>query len=171
MDCQSVAKTEETSPFPLEDGGSVEDTLNRGLALGLQNPPSVDHFRLKTNIIPWMASNLPLESSTLAFKSHLNAHALPTCGPNLLKPHFFLRGKLMYHCASLEPREPEMSFHISFPVIPTPPSAGRFRKEPIAILGWGAICPLESSTLAFKSHLNAHALPICSLNPLKPHLF
>ena len=90
MGCQWVAKTQETSLFPEENGGTVEERLARGLALGLPNPPLGAHFPLKTNIIPWMGSNMPLESSTLAFKSHSNAHALQICGPNHLKPNFFL---------------------------------------------------------------------------------
>ena len=47
-------------------------------------------FCLQNNSIPWMGSEMPLDSSTLAFKSHLNAHALPICGPNYLEPHSFL---------------------------------------------------------------------------------
>ena len=47
-------------------------------------------FCLQNNSIPWMGSKMPLESPTLAPKSHSNAHALRICGPNSLKPHSFL---------------------------------------------------------------------------------
>ena len=137
---QWVAKTQETSLFPKEHGGTVEERLGGGLWIGLPNQPLGVHFPLETNINPWMGSNMALESSTLAFKSHLNAHAMPACCPNLLKPLFY-SGKLMYHCASVGPREPEMSFHISFPVVLYPPSAANLRRETTAIRRWGAICP------------------------------
>ena len=46
---------------------------------------------LENNSIPWMGSKISLESPTLALKFHSNAHALPICCPNSLKPHSFLR--------------------------------------------------------------------------------
>ena len=46
---------------------------------------------LQSNSMLWMGSKMPLESPTLALKSHSNAHALPICGPNSLKPHSFRR--------------------------------------------------------------------------------
>ena len=47
-----------------------------------------------------MGSKTPSDSFTLGFKSYLNAHVLPVCGPDSLIPHFSL-GKLMYRCVSL----------------------------------------------------------------------
>ena len=47
-------------------------------------------FALENGRIPCIGTNMPLDSSTLAFQTHLNAHALPFCGPNFLKPHFSL---------------------------------------------------------------------------------
>ena len=46
-------------------------------------------FCLQSNSILWMGNKMPLESPTLALKSHSNAHALPICGPNPLKPQVF----------------------------------------------------------------------------------
>ena len=73
-----------------------------------------------------MGSNMPLDSSTSALKSHLNAHAMPICGPNPWKP-YLSHGKLMHHRASLEPRVLQMcsSSSFSFPVVPKP-SSGAF---------------------------------------------
>ena len=68
---------------------------------------------------------MPLESSTSAFKSHLNAHALPIRGPSFVKPYFY-DGKLMYRCASLGPRVPEMSVNIPSSVIQNPQSGAHF---------------------------------------------
>ena len=115
MSSQSVAKTQETLLFSRESGGTVEDPFGRGLSLGLQNPPSGAHFRLKTNIIPWMGSNMPFESSTLAFKSNLNAHALPMCAPKPLKPHF---------------SGAQMSTNILLPVLQNSRSGVHFLEEP-----------------------------------------
>ena len=83
---------------------------------------------LQNNSIPWMGSKMPLDSSTLAIKSHLNAHALPICTPSSVTP-YFSDGKLMYRFASLQPRVPEMSVSISFPVVQNPPSGAHFHRN------------------------------------------
>ena len=104
-------------------------------------------FCLQNNSIPWMGSKMLLDSSTLAFKSHLNAHALPFCGPNSLKPHFSL-GKLMYHCASLVPLLLQIGSKIMFLLIHSPPSGAHFAHKPIVFHGWGA----KASGFVYFSH-------------------
>ena len=102
LDCTCTAalwpKLTETSHFLWKTDVSLCILGVPGAPNGLQNLVSADpkstlgcSFCLKNNSIPWMGSKLPLDSSTLAFKSHLNAHALPICGPNSLKPHSFPR--------------------------------------------------------------------------------
>jgi len=71
-----------------------------------------------------------MDSSTLAFKSHLNAHALPICGPNSLKPHL-PSGKLMYRYASLVLRVLQMGFKIMFLKVQSLPSGAHLLRKTI----------------------------------------
>ena len=103
-------------------------------------------FASENSSNPRMGSNMPLDSSTLAFKSHLNAHELPFCGPNSLKSHFSL-GKLMYRCAFLMLRVLKMGsnilyFSVQIPlectctavILPKFPDASLFRRRTDASL-------------------------------------
>ena len=86
----------ETSPFPRKTEVSSCIHGAPGGPNGLQNLISDapkctlgSTFCLQSNSILWMGSKMPLESPTLALKSHSNALALPICGPKSLKPQSF----------------------------------------------------------------------------------
>ena len=80
---------------------------------------------------------MPLESFTLGLKSHLNARALPICGPHSLKSHFS-QEKLRYRRESMEPRVLQMGSKILFLLIQMPPSGAQFGWKTIVFDGWGA---------------------------------
>ena len=136
LECTCIAdswpKLLETSLFVRKAAVSLCISSALGAPTGLQNLVAADpksnlvcSFCVQNNSIPWMGSKMPLDSSTLACKSHLNAHALPISGPNSLKPHTSL-GKLMYHCASLVPLVLQMGSKILFLLIQNPPSGAHF---------------------------------------------
>ena len=87
---------------------------------------------------------MPSDSSTLAFKSHLNAHTVLICGPNSLKPHFSL-GKLMYRCASLVLLLLQIGSKVMFLLIQRPPSGAHFVWKAIVFHGLGAKRPWTHS--------------------------
>ena len=78
-------------------------------------------FGLENSRIPRIGSNMLLDSSTLAFKSHLNAHTLPFCSPKSLKPLFSV-GKPMHRCAFLVHRVLQRSSKVLFLGVQSLPS-------------------------------------------------